>query len=454
MHNDTIFTSKTSPAALNRYLYYPDRLVKLPSPSSGLLGILSTLRTEPAFEGLLGNLFADAVYKHEKIVRDDESVGDFFSRRLGRGVVDRMLSAVLHGIYAGDVWQLSAKSLFPTLWKTLQEHNSVITGQIAGLTGGQYVKRREVAFLTDMRAKYQSMSEGLLQDFGNCSVFTFRRGLDQLTRALVTRLRDSSPNVTFCNNSSIRAIACNASDCLQLGLVQDGNPRRVEHTDVISSLSPYHLGQTVADRTLGENLKSLPAVTVMTVNMYFRTPDLNPPGFGYLIPAAVPIEENPNSALGVIFDNSYSPAANSPGAEVYQDTVRERGTKLTVMLGGYYWDGWSSFPDEQEAIAMARGVLQQHLGITEEPIAVAVNLQKDCIPQYKVGHEQRLKNIHKGLLSAYNGKLQVAGSWINGVGVNDCLRNAYDVAQGMNADTEPMTGLEAVVEDDAWCRMR
>lgn len=92
---------------------------------------------------------------------------------------------------------------------------------------------------------------------------------------------------------------------------------------------------------------------------------------------------------------------------------------------------------------MARSLLQRHLGITEEPEAWQVTLGKDCIPQYTVGHEQRLKQAHNNIWGEYKGRLRVAGNWMSGVGVNDCLRSARDIAKNFKRNA---TGLEHVGE--------
>lgn len=186
------------------------------------------------------------------------------------------------------------------------------------------------------------------------------------------------------------------------------------------------------------------AVTVMVINFYFRTPHLlqtlTPPrgvptnpfaGFGYLIPASIPFAQNPERALGVIFDSDITPDLWStlPDGE-------PQGTKLTVMMGGHWWDGWEQYPSAEEAKVMAKTVLARHLGITEEPVICEANLQKDCIPQYHVGHSEMHAEGHKVLKEIFGDRLRVAGSWYHGVGINDCLRSAWDCAVGLTADLQ------------------
>lgn len=180
----------------------------------------------------------------------------------------------------------------------------------------------------------------------------------------------------------------------------------------------------------------------MTVNLYFPTPGLLPvQGFGYLIPQSVPFEQNPERALGVIFDSD---------AITGQDTAP--GTKLTVMLGGHWWNGWEHFPDHEEGVELAKSVIRRHLGIQEEPIECHTNLSRDCIPQYTVGYDERLRAYATVLDSQYKGRVRVVGNQYHGVGVNDCIRAAWLTARSLegNGWKEKGTGLERAMDDRSW----
>lgn len=182
-------------------------------------------------------------------------------------------------------------------------------------------------------------------------------------------------------------------------------------------------------------LSQMSAVTVMVVNLYFSSPSVLPVrGFGYLLPRSLPFEQNPERALGVVFDSD---------ASIGQDEVP--GTKVTVMLGGHWWDGWKAYPDEEMGASMAKDILKRHLGISEEPRAIRVGLQKDCIPQYMVGHDLRMARGHDAL-QKFNGRLRVAGSSYTGVGLNDCVRSARNVVMGLVEGRNEDTGLESFAE--------
>lgn len=190
-------------------------------------------------------------------------------------------------------------------------------------------------------------------------------------------------------------------------------------------------------------LDQAPSVTVMVVNLFFSNPALLPVhGFGYLLPRTLPFSQNPERALGVVFDTD---------ATVGQDSIP--GTKLTVMLGGHWWDGWDSYPDEEEGASMAKAIIARHLGIMEEPQAVHVGLQRDCIPQYTVGHDERMQLGHQLLEQGFGGRLRVAGNSYTGVGLNDCVRAAKDVVQGL-VTGEQTTGLDNYAKGVVWAEVR
>lgn len=180
----------------------------------------------------------------------------------------------------------------------------------------------------------------------------------------------------------------------------------------------------------------------MTVNLFYPNPKLLPvSGFGYLIPQSVPFEQNPERALGVIFDSD---------AVAGQDSAQ--GTKLTVMLGGHWWNGWSAYPDTHEGAELAKSVIQRQLGIAEEPVACHVNLHRDCIPQYTIGYEDRLREFAQGVRDEFRGRLRVVGNQFSGVGVNDCIKSAWLMAKGLRDGgwKGRDTGLERALDEREW----
>lgn len=202
------------------------------------------------------------------------------------------------------------------------------------------------------------------------------------------------------------------------------------------------------------------AVTIMAVNLWYPTPGLNTPyhGAGYLIPQSVNFEQNPECALGVLFDS------DREFLQIDDDEGEIAGTKLTVLIGGHYWDGIPAdqLPSEAEAIEMAKSLVARHLSIPqhENDRAVAsAKLCRECIPQHYVGHWSRMAKAKWELQAAFGGKLAVAGPSYQMPGVFGSIRAGRDIAAQISGKyAEPNrylfpvgdTGLDRFANEKSW----
>ncbi|KAI9810347.1 MAG: N-acetyl-glucosamine-6-phosphate deacetylase [Pycnora praestabilis] len=434
-----LMTSKQSVAARNRFIYYPDHLVRVPGPGVSLLENLASMFTSPLLQGIPSALAFEFMAEKRPSNLEDESVGSFISRRFSPALADNIVSAVLHGIYAGDVYKLSIKSLQPLLWEWEGKYGSITSALLnyPWFTNGKLMLLQD-AEIWNARTLGPILSRKL-KGISEASVYTFKGGLGELADKLEEHLRQCK-NVTVKTDSKIAKIKyIGQSEGIKITTQRNQPP--ATHTHAISTLSSRALSSAAAPSL--PSLTNSNAVTVMVVNFYFSNPDLLPVhGFGYLIPRSVPYEQNPERALGVVFDSD---------ATIGQDTVA--GTKVTVMLGGHWWDGWSSYPDEEQGAAMAKSILARHLKITAKPDFINVGLQKECIPQYIVGHETRMKNAHRELEKEFKGRLRVAGNSYTGVGLNDCVRAARDVVVGLVEENgEDKTGLGGFLREKRYVR--
>lgn len=183
LEEQMVFTSKDSPAGSNRFIYYPDKLVRVPSPSDSRLGIAWTVLTDPLFEGVLAAVWAESDVPRRPDSLVDESIGGFIKRRSGGGekIVDNLVSAMLHGIYAGDVNQLSMRSLLPRMWEAEGKFGS-LTMALRKNNGGKYDPHKKTLSLDE------SGEELLGQELGRkaqeASIYTYRNGMQTLPDAL------------------------------------------------------------------------------------------------------------------------------------------------------------------------------------------------------------------------------------------------------------------------------
>lgn len=504
-----VATSTESPAARNRYIYYPDHLVRMPAPVPGV-GILrnlvnnfSSLFTEPIFNGLFSGVLAEPSVDPRPSYVEDESAGAFITRRFRKSVAENLVSAFLHGIYAGDLYKLSARTLFPQLWH-LETMDTGIVGSLFDnmWNGRSLVSYEQLSFLVRISQNPIPPSQqifDLLCSLTDASVYTFKRGVGQLIEALESALR-RAPNVTIKTNTVVGSMRFQQdTKMVSLETTTASGKVLTRYDYVISTIPPAALSSVLrspkdrkaahgaATKLVSALSEATPSsVNVMVVNLFYANSNLLPyRGFGYLIPRSVPLEQNPERALGVIFgsetstsdagvfipvDFNIDDAKGPPKPENImkavalaqqksmtapiptQDTTR--GTKLTVMLGGHWWEGWnveSDLPDEQSAIRMARSVLERHLGIMDRPLVAKARLARNAIPQYQVGYHRAMGMVHEKLLEDFGGRLRVAGPAFQGaVGVNDCVKAATSLALALKEgwDGDGRTGLEAFKDGD------
>lgn len=189
--DDMLITAKTAPAAQNRFIYYPDHLVRMPGPGQSVWDILGTIWGEPVFKGIGRAVLKDMIESVREDDIEDESIGAFLARRTDETIANNLASALFHGIYAGDIWQLSAKSILGLPWRRELKHGSLIGSAMAGA-----LEKRAWTFCDDLELQADlqitEWDPKLRGEIAHASVFTFRRGVGQLAEALEKRLGKSS----------------------------------------------------------------------------------------------------------------------------------------------------------------------------------------------------------------------------------------------------------------------
>ncbi|KAK0551259.1 hypothetical protein OC845_002269 [Tilletia horrida] len=484
-----------APAARNRFLYFPDRLHRLVSSPFGLP---KALLTSPPLEGAVPSVAADFFTPARSWQDDDdESVDAFLTRRFGgrAQLPSNLVSAVLHGIYAGDSRQLSVRALMPFLVRAEQTHGAVIRAVLPTWLNRRFQKpgqkeleRRQLEASRLEEAKKQ-LGPSWEKWLRRTSVYSFPRGIQEITDAIGHELK-AQPHVEMHINTDVQAVTLGPeTDDAKIALTngQTITASRVISTIPASSLATILDGSNAAAADeIHSLLRSNPLVTVAVINVVIprsaanaaglRDKVLPVEGFGFLIPRSTP--NNEDRILGVVFDSDTFPDqdnkaaasehahfgdADSPSTRRFKSEKAET-TKLTVMLGGHYFDkdharsgkaGALVVPDPTELRNRALRSLERHLGIPAAALhhpdtQVIVRVQRDCIPQYVVGHVQRMKRLEALLASSpwAAGRLILTGASYTGVSLNDCVAYAERTAMAIVQDelkstaSKPITGLE------------
>jgi oxygen-dependent protoporphyrinogen oxidase len=149
------------------------------------------------FAGLLAKVAAEP-FKKPLQSSADESVDSFVSRRFGPAFSAKVLSALVHGIYAGDTRKLSIQAVFPSLAKLEKKYGSVVKGLLRGGVKASAADQEALRSLQDRLGD-------VAKQMSNASVYSLRDGLEAIPKSLVQYLNKQA-NVELCANRPVEAI--------------------------------------------------------------------------------------------------------------------------------------------------------------------------------------------------------------------------------------------------------
>lgn len=384
-------------AAKRRYVYTRGRLRAVPASPPAFLG--SDILPLGARLRVMGELFTGRAPEGV-----DESLADFGRRHLGRRATEVLLDAVQSGIYAGDVERLSVAATFPPLVKLEREHRSLILGAIRTQKAQKAQKALPAgAGVTGGVASAPKLSGALS---------TFDRGLQTLIDALTAALGDVAHV-----GATVEGLE-QVEGGWRLRVNEHGRSAELSATHVVLAV-PSHVATGLLrplDATLAATVADIEYAPIAVVHLGFdagTTPA--PDGFGFLVPSG-----EQRRLLGAIHASTTFPFRVEGGRVLY-----------TCMVGGARQPEFVSL-DEEQLVALAREELQALAGVTATPSFREVIRWPRGIPQYNVGHLERVSAIDAAL-QRWPG-LHLTGNAYKGVGMNDCIRNGAQLADALVAE--------------------
>lgn len=320
---------------------------------------------------------------------EEETIAHFVRRRLGVEFLDYAIEPFVAGIYAGDPERLSVPAAFPKLFALEQRWGSLIKGQFLGAR-----ERRQRAETAKNTAKS----------------FSFRDGMQTLTDALA---RQAGRMTLGAKAVSIERLA----DGTFLTTIDEAGGRTTRHSRAVVVAAPAHAAATLVERVAPEAARALaqveyPPVTV--VASAYRREDVAHPlgGFGLLAPK----KEN-RALLGTLFSSSMFEGRAGPGQVM-----------LTTFVGGRRNPGLATDTDER-IVAEVEREHRELLGTRAAPAWNALTRWPQAIPQYELGHLQRMDKLAEAEAQAPG--LRFCANYRGGVSVGDCIASAATTAAAL-----------------------
>jgi oxygen-dependent protoporphyrinogen oxidase len=369
-------------SAQKRYVFSHGELHKLPEKPPQFL--TSRLLSVPGRMRVLYELFAGGTDN------PDETLAEFGTRRLGREAFERLIDPMASGVFAGDARKMSVKSCFPRIQEVEAEYGSLIRGLIK----------------LQMKARKEGKKDtpgpgpgGTLTSFSNgMSALT-----DTLALRLGSRIHTASPVAGISRNKNLYTLH-----------MADGTD---EETDVLILAVPAYAQSGILkeyEPELAGLLSGIEYPALSVVCLGYREDRIAPylEGFGFLVPSG-----EQRSILGTIVDSNVFPGRAPEGHALFR-----------TMVGGARKPQLAELSDDQ-LLDRVRADLKDITGIAAEPEFVRIFRHEKAIPQYVVGHAERLEAIDR-LLEKHPG-LVLTGNAFRGVSLNDCVVNAWKTAESL-----------------------
>ncbi|MFK5881489.1 MAG: protoporphyrinogen oxidase [Sulfurospirillum sp.] len=358
---------RSSDNARVRFIY-KDALHQLPESAGAFLKtpLLSTL----------GKLrVAGEIFIPAKKDDSDETLQSFGYRRVGKEMTDAFLDPMVAGIFASAPDKISVNSAFPAVVKLEKEYGGLFKGMMK-------------------KKKKDAGPGGVLMSFkGGVSSF-----IDSLANSLDIEIK---------TDVSIENLSKNADKYLLH--IED---KTQEFDMVVLSTPAFESAKILKDidAKLSEMLDDIEYSPISVVGLGYSELSHELQGFGLLTTSSAK-----KDVLGVLWDSS-----------IFEDRAPKGKKALRIMVGGQRSPALALKNEEELRDIAIKGV-KETMGIDELPDISYIKKWERGIPNYAVGHLEKMDRLferlkeHKGLYLSSNAYF--------GVGLNDCVGNSKKVAK-------------------------
>ncbi len=315
-------------------------------------------------------------FRPPKRGEEDESLAEFFTRRLGKEFCHRIAEPLFAGLYAGQAERLSLLATFPFLREIEKKGGSLLRGF------GQFRRHStgRSPFLS-LSGGLKTLIEHLVRSLKHTQIITSCR-IQNLTReGNLYCLKDTSGNLW-----KARSVA------LTIPAPQAGS--------ILMNLS----------QGLAEALQRLRFVPVAVVTFAFRS-STPLTGTGFLVPRG-----QTRLIEGCTWSSLKWPGKAPEGWQNWRCFIGRDGSENL-------WWNW----EEDRLAQEVWSELRQILPLPPQPDRQWVQKWELGMPQYEVGHLDWVKKVREE--SASFPGLYLTGSSFGGIGLPDCIRQAQETAQ-------------------------
>lgn len=313
----------------------------------------------------------------------DVSVGWLIEERFGKEVVDRLVEPLLGGVYAGHARELSARAAVPQVFALLDRDRSMMHAAAAARSATSDVP----------------VFAGIVG------------GLGLLPEAVATHA-----GLQVRTGATARELAPGTDGGWRLVVGSTHDAETVEADAVVLATPARPSSRLLADAVpwAVPELAGIDYASVAIVTLAFRARDMPATeGSGFLVP---PVDGRTVKAATYSFAKWDWVRAAGTGPGDSDDVLVMR-----CSIGRYREEATLQRTDE-ELVQLALEDLADAVGLSVRPVDAHVQRWGGALPQYTVGHLERVRRI-RAAVSGVPG-LAVCGAAYDGLGIPACIASA------------------------------
>ena len=369
-------------ATRKTYILIEGKLIAMPDGMRMMVpGDLAALDRSPLFSESAKHAFRMEVIRAEELKstapNHDESVANFVQRHFGLEVLEKIGAPLLSGVFGGDVSKLSVRAVMAPFVRMERDHGSLILA----------LQRRNSA-----------------QAVETPSVFTtLRAGSGKLIDAMAAKV----PPHLLKLQSEVTALRQQPKGW------EIETPSGREVFEGVMLAAPVDVARTLLEPTDpgAAELMQMEQSSALIAAFGFSEPIDLPGGFGFLVP---PGTEDTSLLAGTFVDQKFD------------CRVPQGQCLIRAFFGGANADQLLGASDDKIA-ALALEELQRILGPLPAPMLTVVRRWPRALPQYAVGHLDRMAELFRRI-DSFRG-LWLLGNGYRGVGLPDLIRDARSAAR-------------------------
>jgi oxygen-dependent protoporphyrinogen oxidase len=314
----------------------------------------------------------------------DESVANFVRRKFSPQLLDRLVGPFVSGIHAGDPERLSVRSAFPQVYEAEKSAGSVVRGMLRLAKSSKGPPERP-------------------------TLQSFREGNETLVRALANKLGPA-----LLSETCVTGISCQNVGSFDIRLERHGAAESVSARSLILATPTDVTARLLSrlDSSFESLLSSIECVPVAVVSLGYRKKDVGNSlnGFGFLVPRSARLR-----VLGSVWNSSLFPGRAPEGYAL-----------LTSFVGGAT-DRAVATLEPQELVSLVHREISPLISVESEPFFSNATIWRRALPQYDLGHGDRLAAVAKVCLR-FPG-LWLTGNYLRGPAIGSCVDRAFAVAE-------------------------